>query len=425
MRASLRFRSFQRARFIAGELSRPLLRAQPRLQGRIPTAWGPCSALQRGISLIEGLVGLVIGLLGVLIISQVLAAFEGQKRTTTSATDSIESGDVALYLLEREIRMAGYGMNSSEYFGCQVEANDSTRGGAAPNIAFPLVPVTITQGAAGAPDSITLFYGNSDGYGNGAAFNAGGATNLVALNRAGIFVGDLVIAAAPGSDANLGGPPAGGNVCQLMEVTQLPTASGQGDLVYYDQSSYVNSAGTAVAPTHNPAGGMGVTFSATGTLLDMGSSPRGVTYSIVVSADGNHYQMQSADKFVNQTAAVADDVIDMQAQYGLDTGVNNGTVSHASYVAADGIVDEFVDTMPAASPTAAQWAEVLAIRVAILSRGKIKEKYAAGTHTCTTTTAVPTWGSGTAFVITTPDWGCYHYRVFQTTIPLRNVIWKQ
>jgi len=47
------------------------------------------------------------------------------------------------------------------------------------------------------------------------------------------------------------------------------------------------------------------------------------------------------------------------------------------------------------------------------------------TGLCTTTTVKPTWGGGTAFVINTPNWGCYHYRVFETTIPMRNVIWKQ
>jgi len=80
--------------------------------------------------------------------------------------------------------------------------------------------------------------------------------------------------------------------------------------------------------------------------------------------------------------------------------------------------------MPAA-PTAADWSRVLAVRVALLARGKIKEKRDPATNTCTTTTAAPTWGGGTAFIINTPDWGCYHYRVFETTIPLRNVIWKQ
>ena len=84
---------------------------------------------QSGLTLIEALVGLVIGLVGVLIITQVFAAFEGQKRTTTSGTDSVESGNIALYLLEREIRMAGYGMNSWQFFGCTVEANDSSRTG--------------------------------------------------------------------------------------------------------------------------------------------------------------------------------------------------------------------------------------------------------------------------------------------------------
>jgi type IV pilus assembly protein PilW len=379
-----------------------------------------------GFSLVELMVGLTVGMLVLLIISQVFAVSEGQKLTVTSTTDSVESGAVGLYYMERELRMAGYGLSNSAYFGCQVEANDSTRTGTFPNIAFPLVPVQITQGANGAPDSVFLVYGNSDGFGTGATFSPSGAGTFSVLNRAGFYTGDLVIAVGGGTDGNLAGPPASGNVCELVEATSLPTAAGQTDFLYFNQSSYVNMAGTTVTPTHNPGAGLGVSFSNTGTLLDLGQAPRGVTYSIAVSADGNHYTLQSADIFSNQTAAVVDDVINLQAQYGLDNGISNpsdATMAHTTYVANDGVVDEYIDSLPA-NPTPAQWAQVLSVRVALLARSKVMEKKNAAGN-CTTTTSVPSWSGGTFSTVTSiADWGCYHYRVFETIVPLRNMIWK-
>jgi len=382
------------------------------------------STLQRGLTLIDSLVGMAVGLVVALIIAQVMAAFEGQKRTTTSTSDTIESGDVALYMVEREVRMAGYGINTASLFGCRVEANDNTQGGAVPNLAFNLVPITITQGAAGAPDTVAVLYGSNDGFGNASLFNPSSATQVIALNRGGVFLGDLLVLSGTGTDGNLATPPANGVVCMLAEATVLPTAAGQTDIITFNGTNYLNAAGVMTTPTHNPGAAIGVTITGTGSMLDMGPSPRWVTYSVTTSADGNHYSLQAAERFSNTTATVADDIINLQAQYGLDNGANNGTLSHAVYNADDGIIDEFVDTLPA-TPTATDYSRVMAVRVALLARSKQVEKPNPTTGLCTTTTAAPTWGGGTAFVMAGANWGCYHYRVFETTVPLRNVIWKQ
>ncbi|MGB8856654.1 MAG: prepilin-type N-terminal cleavage/methylation domain-containing protein, partial [Burkholderiales bacterium] len=56
---------------------------------------------QSGFSLVEVMVGLLIGLLGTIVIFQVFSISEGQKRTTTSGNDANQSGVFALYTLER------------------------------------------------------------------------------------------------------------------------------------------------------------------------------------------------------------------------------------------------------------------------------------------------------------------------------------
>lgn len=66
--------------------------------------------LTTGFSLVEILVGMAIALIGALIALHVLATSEGQKRTTMSSGDAQQNSLLALYLLERDVRQAGYGI---------------------------------------------------------------------------------------------------------------------------------------------------------------------------------------------------------------------------------------------------------------------------------------------------------------------------
>lgn len=64
----------------------------------------------KGFSLIELLVGLVIGALVSLVIMNVFSVFEGEKRTTMGGADAQTSGNIALYNISRDIQQAGFGM---------------------------------------------------------------------------------------------------------------------------------------------------------------------------------------------------------------------------------------------------------------------------------------------------------------------------
>ena len=65
-----------------------------------------------GFSLVEIMVALVIGMLGIIVMMQVFAMFEAQKRTTTGGDDAISSGSIALYSLQRDIQHAGWGISA-------------------------------------------------------------------------------------------------------------------------------------------------------------------------------------------------------------------------------------------------------------------------------------------------------------------------
>ena len=66
----------------------------------------------RGFSLVELLVGLVIGMIGVVIMMQIFSVSEGYKRTTTGGDDAQNNGAIGLYGLQRDLRQAGQGTNS-------------------------------------------------------------------------------------------------------------------------------------------------------------------------------------------------------------------------------------------------------------------------------------------------------------------------
>ena len=141
---------------------------------------------QAGFSLVELMVGLVIGLLATLAIMQVYSAFEGQKRSTTGSSDAQTNGSVGLYSVQRDVQLAGYGLplydESSMPLKCNTTSFDHDANAATPNLV--MIPITITDGAtATASDTITVRYGsnNSGGVAQKVLNVLGG--NIVELNN--------------------------------------------------------------------------------------------------------------------------------------------------------------------------------------------------------------------------------------------------
>ena len=116
-----------------------------------PPAGGSCR-IQSGFSLVEIMVALVIGLLGIIVMMQVFAVFEGQKRTTTGGDDAISSGSIALYNLQRDIQHAGWGFGAVNTIGCVlVDKTTLVKG----THDIQLTPVTINHTLIPAGDSHT------------------------------------------------------------------------------------------------------------------------------------------------------------------------------------------------------------------------------------------------------------------------------
>src|SRR5688572_29138886 len=76
---------------------------------------------QRGMTLVELMVALLLGLVTTYFISQVFAVAESHKRTATFGTDAQVNGAVALHTLRRHVMSAGYGLISApSALGCPI-----------------------------------------------------------------------------------------------------------------------------------------------------------------------------------------------------------------------------------------------------------------------------------------------------------------
>ena len=346
-----------------------------------------------GFSLVELMVAVLIGLIGTVVIFQVFAVFEGQKRTTTSAGDAQQNGLLALSSLERDARMAGYGLSNSPLLGCSVTAYDST---GTRDFSFTLAGVQIADGASGAPDTVTFTYGTSGMvvYPPILAANAGiNATSATIGSAYGFFSGDLVAFGQSGTT------PLG--TCYMKQLTAGPVAAV---LAFADGARY------------NKAGGLASGFTAWdntshtgGLVFDLGPAPPASGAPVVaiysIASGQLMYQNLLSD---SAASATADGIVQFQAQYGYDT---NG----------DGAVQtgEWTNTAPA------DWTKVIAVRMAVLARGAQPERPDPTTLVCNTTTTAPTWSGGTIDpAVTDPtSWQCYRYRLFETQVPVRNLIW--
>ena len=79
---------------------------------------------ERGLSMVELMVGLLIALIGSIVIFQVFVVSENYKRTTTGSSDAIQSANFSLHQLERYFSGAGAGFaRMSNMWGCLVQAH--------------------------------------------------------------------------------------------------------------------------------------------------------------------------------------------------------------------------------------------------------------------------------------------------------------
>lgn len=328
-----------------------------------------------GFSLIEILVGVGIGMIGIVVIMQVFTLSEGQRRVTSGGDDAVSTGAIALHTLQRDIRQGGYGLASTNLLACNLTF---PAGATIPAVPVSINPATIPAGDPNT-DVIAVVYGNANAATEGdriTSHSAGSATIQV-QTQSNFITSDWVVAA----------PQTRLTPCNLT-LTQAIV-------------------GGTLTVTDAPAAAM-----VGGTLFNLGQTPRMLVYAV---RNGN---LTQCDFRTNNCAAVgnvgntsiwipiAENMVMLRAEYGRDTTAPS----------MDGTADVWDQTAPV---TACDWVRVSALRLALVARNTQYDKN-------TVTTATPSWAGDTNDPIDLSndgEWQHYRYKTFQTVIPIRNVAW--
>jgi type IV pilus assembly protein PilW len=326
-----------------------------------------------------------------------MQSFEGQKRTSTGGNDAQTNGAVALYLLEQEVRMAGYGLFGPEGAFCRKGINIYKDNGAQGEVtmnAASLVPARIVDGGSSA-DSIVVMRsrGTGDALPLAIKKTMPNPSSIVTVGSdGGLKVGDLFIV----------GAREGNKVCTLMQLSQPPQGTHKDDeLVNLNHNSGngspYNPSNIDQAFTNTEA------YVAEDIVFRVGDRGPGRRFSVRCDHLVESSPVDVGDNAVtcvNSTPMVAQ-VVDLQAQYGV---VNGGVLSWENATGAlAALDDDEVD-------------RIRAIRVGVVVRHPQYEKAALPAP------PVPAWmGEATNNAIAAN--ANYRHRVFETVIPLRNVIW--
>lgn len=354
---------------------------------------------QHGFSLIELMVGLVLGLLATLVIVQVFSNFEGQKRTTSGNADAQTNGTIALMNIQQNIQMAGYGLplpmadteNSSlkcaAFANYDPPVNPITGNDPAPTNLFPVV---IEDGTGGnGSDVITVRYSTT----------AMGAVPVKVINASGATGAGINVENNIGCNDNDIALIMDGNLCRMATI-----ADGNGS-----PNTEVNI--TLHAST--PAG-----------------APLVNNAKIACMGDWQNYSFQLVnDELQLNGQPIVSEVVSLQAQYGIAATADSNQVNQwVNATGADWAV-----------PSVDNRNRIKAIRVAVILRNGLLEKEAVTTACSSTTAANPTglcaWdatSAGPAVASPAPVISLnaiggpnYRYRVFETIIPLRNMLWSR
>jgi type IV pilus assembly protein PilW len=353
---------------------------------------------QRGFSLIEIMVGVVIGMIAVLVIYQVFAAAEGIKRNTTSAGDAQQNGLLASFMLGVELANAsnGVAMAWQKLQSCPTTLSAATT--------LRPIPILITAGVGPTnPDQFVVNYSVSNLAIAPAPFKAASGSNAPYIVHApiGFRVGDIVVAISGGSP--------GTGTCATSSVTAVsaPTAGPPDE-----------SAGqVTISHTNAP-----FAFTDDAFLLNMGpaSNAQRVHYDVDINGvlrSTSLWDPNGAAAAAPVPNPLASNIVNMKLLYGID---NNGDGILDTWVTPTGVWSD-ASVLAADAPTLRK---IKAVRLGIIVRGEQWDRDAPDK------TVTLFDDSGIPFSQPFPRFdpgsgmGNYRYRSYETIIPMRNPVWN-
>lgn len=395
---------------------------------------------QRGLTLIELLVSMVIGLVVVLAVTSVITLGESQKRSTTSTNDMNQSGAYAAYVIDRMLRSAGSGFAQTGprgMFGCRLSAARPVAGTATTILprttAFPapfntllggggataagnlrVAPFLIAKGATAADSDVLVVMGGNAAAGDVPRRIRSGVPatdNLRLDNTIGLKNGDIGLVTQEGVEDCLVEQV---NAADAGAFAQL-TAPGNEILplggTYFTAAGSTTSLATLAASStafYTPLGNVAAS-NVQFQLIGVDANRTLVAYDLLRAAG------IGADQGTDASAmqSLADGVVGIYAVYGVDTD-NNGIVDQWIDPGATGYA---IGTLMTAPDTLRR---IVAARVALVTRSSLFEKAPVTPATLTIFGNLDAAAQRTVTIAAADQ--NFRYRVIDTTIPLRNML---
>ncbi|MEP7063817.1 MAG: PilW family protein [Betaproteobacteria bacterium] len=370
---------------------------------------------QRGFSLVEVMVGIVISLIAILVIYQVFSVAEGIKRNATGAGDAQQNGLLSSFTMMLQFSNAGANIAVA---GDSLDAcpfvNDI-------KATLRPIPVLITDsGDDTLSDTFVVNYGASERLVTPVNFQSAptidSTADFVVQSPLGFQKNDVVVLASADSG--------GAGKCTSAVVTDVSAADADG---------YVT------VKHGGPGDG---TYDGNSALLNLGAAPRRIQFD--VDANGTlrsqelfHVDVDNPSRPFDTLVTpvpVANNVVVMKVQYGLAdpaTGYLQKWVSATNDGTEDWTANAVLN-----SKTFVDLSRVKAIRIALVVRSESYDKCAyADVCPDPTTNAfsytmfsqcdgIPCPAAITGSLDPTPGKGNFRYRVYETVVPMRNAIWN-
>ena len=348
-------------------------------------------------------------MLAILLILNLSVIFESRRTSSIDGSETQINGLNVISKLEQDVRLSGYGLGPVEAWGCAVKRHFINKIND-----LLILPVEIIDGANGQPDRLRILASSKKE--NGASYvlinsHRSNSTTMLLNSNLGIAVKDILILHEPGKQ------------CTMFQVTH---ANSDGYRISHEGATSPWNPDTPESLFPDEGYGVGANVINFGSVFDR-------TYFI---NERNELQVEnylSIDNSKN-TSTIATNIVNFQAQYGFDTRNGSQTLAKvtkwsAVMLDADGnkIVGDNGDLR-----------RLLAIRFAIVARSTKKENAASGNCTLSDNQS---WRAGNATsgelenieidLSKNPDgsanseWRCFRYRVYETVVPLRNLMWAQ
>lgn len=349
----------------------------------------PARSGSQGMSIIEMMVGLVVGLLVSLAAVNSAQLFLAAQRQSVGVGSGSANMASTLASIKADVTNGGLGFFGNTGFLC-TKLNLSLNGVVAANNAN-FAPVRITR--VGTDDVLDVMYGSDVSAGAGVKTSGdSNGTSVTLKNYLPVIAGQSVLLSS-----GVGTP------CVLRTVTVTPAAptfTVKESLTFGNTGQY-NQGTFSTNPTYTD-----------GSLVTLFGNPIWNRYSLNAGA------LQMTNVMTGATVTLLRNVIGFRVEYGVAA-------------AASSLQDGSRSPLSAwQKSTDVGWTSVdntniqliKAVRIGVVTRSAQREKVNPQTNACEASAAMPAVFGNTVTPDVT-DWQCYRYRTQVVVAPLRNIIY--